>query len=158
MPAALPQDPSGRVTALTQELLRRTVALAGELTTASGLNPSDLAALLALAAAAGEGIAVNTLGAQLGLSSGAVTALVDRLEGHELVRRTRDAHDRRRVLVTLAPRARSFGAEHLAPIARAVRSAVAELDAREVAVVERFLARVLDDDGAARSERPPQEG
>lgn len=135
--------PAVRVTALTQELMRRMVALAGDLTASSGLNPSDVAALRALDAAAGEGIAVNTLGARLGLSSGATTALVDRLEAHELVRRDRDPQDRRKVLVTLTPGARAFGAQHLVPLARAVQAATAQVDDGELAAVEHFLELLL---------------
>ena len=129
---------------LTQQLMRQMVALAGDLASSSGLNPSDLAALRALDAAAGEGIAVNALGAQLGLSSGAVTALVDRLERHELVERTSHPHDRRKVLVTLAPKARAFGSQHLVPLARKIQAATAELDQDELAAVERFLRHVVE--------------
>lgn len=142
-PAAKTSSAAARVTALTQELMRRMVALAGDLTASSGLNPSDVAALRALDAAAGDGVAVNTLGAQLGLSSGATTALVDRLEHHDLVRRNRDPHDRRRVMVTLAPQAHAFGAQHLLPLARAIQSATAQLDQRELGAVEHFLELLL---------------
>ena len=137
-------SPGAQVMALTQELMRRMVALAGDLTASSGLNPSDVAALRALDAAAGEGVAVNTLGAQLGLSSGATTALVDRLEHHELVQRNRDPRDRRRVIVTLAPKAHAFGAQHLVPLAQAIQRATAELGDPELAAVEHFLELLLD--------------
>lgn len=136
-------SPAGRVMALTQELMRRMVALAGDLTATGGLNPSDVAALRALDAAAGGGVAVNTLGAQLGLSSGAITALVDRLEHHELVQRNRDPRDRRKVIVSLAPKAHAFGAQHLMPLARAIQSATAQLDDSELRGVEHFLTLVL---------------
>ena len=143
-PAAADAPAAARVAALTQELMRRMVALAGDLTASSGLHPSDVAALRALDAAAGAGVAVNTLGAQLGLSSGATTALVDRLEAHGLVQRGRDDRDRRKVLVTLAPKARAFGQEHLQPLARAVQRATTELGDAETAAVERFLRLLLD--------------
>ena len=135
--------PAARVMTLTQELMRRMVALAGDLTATSGLNPSDVAALRALDAAAGAGVPVNTLGSQLGLSSGAITALVDRLEHHELVQRNRDPRDRRRVIVTLSPKAHAFGAQHLRPLARAIQSATAQLDESELRAVEHFLALLL---------------
>ena len=141
--------PAARVTALTQELMRRMVALAGDLTSASGLNPSDVAALRALDAAAGDGVAVNTLGARLGLSSGATTALVDRLERHGLVRRNRDPGDRRKVIVALTPKASGFGAQHLRPLAQAIQRATAELGDPELAAVEHFLELLLE------APRPP---
>jgi DNA-binding MarR family transcriptional regulator len=146
---------AGRVVGLTQELLRRMVALAGDLASSSGLNPSDLAALRVLDAAADGGVAVNTLGSQLGLSSGAVTALVDRLEDHQLARRTRDTSDRRRVLVVLAPKARAFGAEHLTPLLQAMDAATRELEEPELAAVEHFLRRVLDAPAASTSVAAP---
>ena len=142
-----PESAAATVVRLTQELLRRMVALAGDLSTSSGLHPSDLAALRALDAAAGTGVAVNTLGAQLGLSSGATTALVDRLERHGLVQRTRDPQDRRRVLVTLTPQAHAFGAEHLVPLARRIGAATTALSDLELAAVARFRDRVLDAPG-----------
>jgi DNA-binding MarR family transcriptional regulator len=129
------------------------VTLAGDLASTSGLNPSDLAALRALDAAADGGVAVDTLGAQLGLSSGAVTALVDRLEAHQLVRRTRDSSDRRKVLVTLAPKAEAFGAEHLGPLAQAIHAATSELDEAELAAAERFLQLLLDAHSVTRAAR-----
>jgi DNA-binding MarR family transcriptional regulator len=45
------------------------------------------------------------------LSPGAMTALLDRLEKRGLARRTRDAKDRRRVLVEVTPELRQMGAE-----------------------------------------------
>lgn len=145
---------AARVMGLTQELMRRMVALAGDLASTSGLNPSDLAALRALDAAAAGGVAVNTLGSQLGLSSGAVTALVDRLEGHQLVQRTRHPTDRRKVLVTLAPKAHAFGAEHLMPLLQAMQAATGELEDAELEAVERFLQLLLAAHSRARGDAP----
>ena len=147
--------PAERVMGLVQELLRRMVALAGDLTASSGLNPSDVSALRALDEAAGGGVAVNTLGSRLGLSSGAITALVDRLEGHGLVERARDPDDRRKVLVVLTPKARSFGSEHLRPLGHAVRAATAELDEPETAAVEHFLRALLDAHSPGPHPTPP---
>lgn len=156
-------DPSAmssrtQVVALTQELARRMVALAGDLSAATGLNPSDLAALRALDAAAGDGMAVNALGAHLGLSSGAITALVDRLEHHALVQRTRDPHDRRRVLVTPAPKARAFGAEHLMPLMQAIQQGTAALGVAELAAVQRYLEIVLGHHAATSDDQPTASG
>jgi DNA-binding MarR family transcriptional regulator len=60
---------------------------------------------------AGE-IAVAT-----GLTSGAVTAMLDRLEREGLVQRSSDPSDRRRVLVTLTGYAHQVAAEIYGPIA-----------------------------------------
>jgi DNA-binding MarR family transcriptional regulator len=133
-----------RVAELTRELFRQATALAAAITEASGLHHTDVAALRALDAAVGEPVTVSRLGADLGLSSGAVTALVDRLERHGMVERTRNQTDRRRVHVTLTPKARTLGIELLEPIAERVGRAIAALDADGLRAVERYLAIVVD--------------
>lgn len=66
-----------------------------------GLNLSDFKCLTALggmdAATAGD-VATHT-----GLTTGAVTRMIDRLERGGWVRREHDAHDRRKVIVRLVP-------------------------------------------------------
>ena len=142
-------DPGARVAELTRELFRQATALSAAITEASGLHPTDAAALRALDAARSEPITVSRLGAELGLSSGAVTALVDRLERHGMVERARDAGDRRRVHVTLTPKARTLGADLLQPIGERIGRAVAGLDRAGLEAVERYLAAVVDaPDGA----------
>ncbi len=131
------------VAELTRELFRQASAVASGIADASGLHATDLSALRALDAAAGGPVTVSRLGAELGLTSGAVTALVDRLERHGLVRRRRDEADRRRVHVELTPAARVLGAELLRPIARRIGQAVEDLDADALQAVERFLAAVV---------------
>ena len=59
---------------------------------------------------AGE-VAVET-----GLTSGAVTAMLDRLERMELVHRLADSSDRRRVLVEMTDKARQVAAEIYGPL------------------------------------------
>jgi DNA-binding MarR family transcriptional regulator len=61
-------------------------------------------------------ITAGALAAAAGLTSGATTTVIDRLERAGFARRVRDAADRRRVLVELTPAARddgsSFYTEH----------------------------------------------
>ena len=142
-------DPRARVAELTRELFRQAAGLSAAIAEASGLHPTDAAALRALDAARSEPITVSRLGAELKLSSGAVTALVDRLERHGMVERTRDAEDRRRVHVTLTPKARTLGADLLEPIAERMGRAVAGLDAAGLEAVERYLTAVVDAPGGA---------
>lgn len=143
------ESPSGRVAAQVQALYRSASVLAARLATASGLHATDTRALELLDAAVDAPLTVGRLGAQLGLSSPAVTALVDRLERADLVARRRDREDRRRVVVELTPAARRFGAEHLRPVQERLGRAMAELSAGELETVERFLAMLLDE-GAGR--------
>lgn len=57
---------------------------------------------------------------ETGLTSGAVTAMLDRLERVGYVRRLRDQADRRRVLVELTDEARQRAAEVYGPLADAM--------------------------------------
>jgi DNA-binding MarR family transcriptional regulator len=134
------------VAALTRELFRQATALAAAITEASGLHQTDVAALRALDAAVSEPVTVSRLGSELGLSSGAVTALVDRLERHGMVQRTRDPTDRRRVHVTLTDKSRTLGMDLLEPIAQRSRRAIAALDADGLQSVEAFLATLVGED------------
>ena len=52
-----------------------------------------------------------------GLSTGAVTVMLDRLERAGFVRRVRDVGDRRRILVESTDLARKYGSEIYAPLA-----------------------------------------
>jgi DNA-binding MarR family transcriptional regulator len=84
-------------------------------------------------------LTAGEIGAHLGLSSGAVTNLVDRLEDAGWVRRERDPDDRRRVIVHTAV---DRGAD-LWPLYRPLAEAIGEyrdgLDARSLRVVVEFL-------------------
>src|SRR6266568_7118035 len=51
------------------------------------------------------------------LSTGAVTALLDRLEAHGIVTRVRDTADRRRVMVEITPQARTRAAVYFQGVA-----------------------------------------
>ncbi len=139
-----PQDGASHVVALTKVLYRQATALAAAITEGSGLYPTDVAALRALDAAAGAPVTVSQLGAELRLSSGAVTALVDRLERHEMVSRRRDPADRRRVHVVLSPKARRLGEELLAPIGERIQRAAAGLDDQGTEAVIGFLRTLVE--------------
>ena len=58
------------------------------------------------------------LAAAIGLSTAATTTLVDRLEHRGLVRRVRDAADRRKVLVEMTELGRRLTDEYYGPLAR----------------------------------------
>jgi MarR family transcriptional regulator, organic hydroperoxide resistance regulator len=84
-------------------------------------------------------LTAGEIGAHLGLSSGAVTGLVDRLEAGGWVRRERDQHDRRRVYVHLSP---ERGADLWAlyqPLAEAIERYRDSLPGRDLRVVVEFL-------------------
>src|SRR5579863_10236365 len=72
---------------------------------AAGLEPQQYLLLLTIRGLpAGDEATIRILAERLALKHHSVVELIDRLETHGYVRRTRGREDRRRVLVTLLPR------------------------------------------------------
>lgn len=69
----------------------------------AGINSTDLECLGLIEEAAG--LSAGDLAGQSGLTTGAITGVIDRLERAGYVRRTADKDDRRKVMVSLAPKA-----------------------------------------------------
>jgi len=102
------------------------------------LHPTDLRALNALwaefdAPTAGE------LGEALGLSSAAVTGLVDRLERAGHVERVLDPADRRRVRLRVTEQAGRVAEQYWAPLAEALLGRIDDFTDDDVRAVVRFL-------------------
>lgn len=84
-------------------------------------------------------LAAGEIATHLGLSSGAVTALVDRLEHGGWVRRERDAEDRRRVIVHVEGDPTGVMWSIYEPLATTIEQYRDGLDARDLRVVVGFL-------------------
>jgi DNA-binding MarR family transcriptional regulator len=93
-----------------------------------GIGRSDLRAVNLLE---NGPVAQGVIARELGLTPPTVTALIDRLEAHGLVRRTPHPTDRRVTLVELLPRAWGQLAGVYLPIGGAVLDAAAGLKPRE---------------------------
>ncbi|KXO93975.1 MarR family winged helix-turn-helix transcriptional regulator [Tsukamurella pseudospumae] len=105
------------------------------------LGGTDVRALIALLdlERAGESATPGVLAGELGLSSAACTALVDRLAAAGLVGRAPDPADRRRVRLTVTDRARTLGEGFFRAFLGPIRAAAAALSPAEAQVVARFL-------------------
>jgi DNA-binding MarR family transcriptional regulator len=93
---------------------------------------------------ASGGLTPGQLGDRLALSSGAVTALVDRLERLGWVKRVPHPTDRRSVIVSKASSKLSAGEQIYAGFARALARAAGELTPEERAACVRFLEAAAD--------------
>jgi DNA-binding MarR family transcriptional regulator len=76
---------------------------------------------------------------ETGLSTGAVTFLLDRLEEAGMVVRRRDTRDRRRVWVELVPAAQRRLQRAQAPIVEEMREVAQRFKAEELAIVRDFM-------------------
>jgi DNA-binding MarR family transcriptional regulator len=111
-----------------------------------GLNATDLHALVAVMDAEylGDPLTPGRLGEQLNLSSGAVTALVDRLERAGHVRRDRDTADRRKILLRYADPGAALAMEFFQPLGSRTDSVMAGFSENELEVVHRFMTAMSD--------------
>jgi len=88
-------------------------------------------------------ITAGQLAERTGLTTGAITGVIDRLERVELVRRVRAPHDRRSIVLELvlnAEREREIGALY-EPLGRAISGLVAQYSAPERATMLDFLTK-----------------
>ncbi|MET9440996.1 MarR family transcriptional regulator [Streptomyces sp. NPDC006610] len=129
-------------------LLRRMNAefnrIAQDFAQAQGLHLTDVQALIAILDADPDDgpMTPGRLRRRLHLTSGAVTACVDRLEKAGHIRRVRAADDRRVVHLHYAQAARAVGRDYFRPLARGTDAARSRFTQEELAVVVRFLAEL----------------
>lgn len=101
-----------------------------------GLNPTDVECLEILTTSGP--VTAGELAELTGLTSGSVTTLIDRLEKAGYVRRERDQHDRRRVIVHPSPRM-----AEIRPLYAGIQQAMAQVCAgynpAQLAVIAHFL-------------------
>jgi DNA-binding MarR family transcriptional regulator len=145
-------DFSGDAAAMRADLVRllqrhtvEAVRLGRAFAERHGLHPTDWAALLAVMQGdrAGTPLTPGELGARLDMSSGATTAVVDRLERAGHVRRVRDERDRRRLTLHRAESAQALLADFFDPLDAAMEVLVTGYTALELATVRRFLAEAV---------------
>jgi DNA-binding MarR family transcriptional regulator len=109
-----------------------------------GLHATDVAALAAILDAE-EPMTPGRLREHLGLTSGAVTACVDRLERAGHIRRVRESADRRVVHLRYAADAMAAARAYFRPLAEATESARSRFTDDELATVARFLGALNEE-------------
>jgi len=101
-----------------------------------GLNRTDLRALSALAR---DALTPSDLARAAGLTRGAMTTVLDRLEDAGYVRRARDLEDRRGVRVEITDKTRGEIERIWGPIVREGQGLIAKYSATELAAICSFL-------------------
>lgn len=103
-----------------------------------GLNRTDLRALDLIGQAGAT--SPTALADALGMSTGATSSVLDRLEAAGYAAREPDPDHRRRTLVRMTPRAEQLSAEVFGPVIGATAEHAAGHPERELSVVAAFLA------------------
>jgi len=144
---------AGSLRALGSDLDRFDEAVASRLQ----LHRSDLRCL-EIAARKGP-LSAGALAEQAGLSTSAITSVIDRAERAGYLRRTSDASDRRRVLVEVTTLGRGQGREAFAGLMEGTNRVVARYTAEELGLVLKFVEEIravviAEADAANAAERP----
>ncbi|MGA5089303.1 MULTISPECIES: MarR family winged helix-turn-helix transcriptional regulator [unclassified Streptomyces] len=147
------QSPAMKLVHLLRAVTVEFDLLGAEFAASNGLHPTDVRALIHLLDAARDDTPATPgwLGRQMRLNSAGTTALVDRLERLELVRRTKDTVDRRRVLLEVEEKATELGWSFFGPLIAEVVAVGEEFDTGELETVRRFLTSVLQSAQQART-------
>ena len=110
----------------------------------AGLEPQQYLLLLAIRGLqTGQEISIRTLADRLALRHHSTVELIDRMEAHGFVRRTRGREDRRQVLVSLQPRGEKL-------LEKVVAQRIVELRSHGRALVE-SIRRLLESRSIAAS-------
>ena len=104
-----------------------------------GLNPTDHKCIDLLSSA--ESMTAGELAGATGLTTGAITGVVDRLEAAGFVRREDDPNDRRRVILRIVPKRYRDVARLFEPFAAAFAELGARYSERELATIVDFMTR-----------------
>jgi DNA-binding MarR family transcriptional regulator len=132
------REASGLGVLFSQEVARRL-----------GIASTDLECLDYL----GRGpLTAGALAGLTGLTTGAITGVVDRLERAGLARRKRDAEDRRKVLVEATEAAAGRVPPFFEPMERRAMAALAPYGEAELALLLDFMRRARDAASAAMAE------
>jgi len=104
-----------------------------------GLGPTDLKALDL--ARQEQPLTAGRLAEITGLSTSAVTALLDRLESRGFIERRRDTEDRRKVYVVATGRRDAEVGRVFGPLATAMTAALAHYDDDQLALIVDYLQK-----------------
>lgn len=111
----------------------------------NNLRPNDFRALLHIATAefAGRPLTPGQLGRLMGMSSAAVTYLVERMIQSGHLRREIDPTDRRRVILYHDEQGMAAARDFFLPVGASTRSAMAALPDQDLQAAHRVLAAVI---------------
>jgi DNA-binding MarR family transcriptional regulator len=123
---------------LSRKLSQATVFFHSQIAEHVGLSATDHKCL-DLAVQAERPLTAGQIAELSGLSTGAVTGVIDRLERAGFVRRVRDPHDRRKVLVEVSRGSLSRYGDVYEGLWSALDSTLADYTEGELKAIERYL-------------------
>src|SRR5436190_8056256 len=139
----VPEDVLAKAGALGREISTMTVLVHSRIAEHMGLSGTDHKCL-ELAVQAQEPLTAGQIAQLSGLSTGAVTGVIDRLERAGYVRRVRDPHDRRKVLVEVTPQNSEKFAHLFEGALETVETVLSQFTPEERDLLERYNKLTID--------------
>ena len=139
----VPKDVLERFGQLGRELSTVTVLFHSRIAEQMGLSGTDHKCLELVLNAKGP-LTAGQLAQLSGLSTGAVTGVIDRLERRGFARRVRDPHDRRKVLVEIAEFEESEYQHLFQGMLELTEEVLGKFTAEEWDVLERYHRAIID--------------
>lgn len=125
-----------------QGMAMASVALNAAMSQAMGLHPSEgLCVWYVAESAYGEPVTAGRLAEATGLTTGAITGIIDRLEKAGFVRRERDAADRRKVFIRPVLERMAEMAALMEPMEQAFSKLAAEYPPEQLTAILDYLDR-----------------
>ena len=123
---------------------------------AFGIGRTDLRAMEVISRSGPR--TAGELAAELALTTGAVTALIDRMEKADYFKRSRSTVDRRQVVIELTAHAKRREASVFGPLARDSARVISRFTSEERVIIAEFLrlAKEVSDEARTRIERHPR--
>lgn len=116
-----------------------------------GLNTTDHKALDLIAKA--SEMTAGKLAEMTGLTTGAVTGVIDRLEKAGFVRRAFDPNDRRRIIIQFIPETAEKIFSVFAPMHQQTNALLESYSEQELAVIHDFMRRAIELSVKVRTEK-----
>lgn len=139
----VPADVLERFALYAREMSALTVMFHSRVAEQMGVSATD-EKCLDLAMRAGGPLTAGRIAELSGLSTGAVTGVIDRLERAGYVRRTRDLHDRRKVLVEITVPDEATFAHLFQGALESLEQVLAQFTPEELEVLERYYKLTID--------------
>jgi DNA-binding MarR family transcriptional regulator len=128
---------------LGRELSTQTIFFHEAIARKLGLNATDTRCLDLISRAGENRVTAGDLGKATGLTTGAVTGILDRLEKAGMVKRERDTNDRRKVFVRPVPEAMRRVGPLYDKLGTAMMKLASSYQTRELELISDFLQRNL---------------
>jgi DNA-binding MarR family transcriptional regulator len=128
----------------TRTISAQNVLLSHAMAEQLGINASDFECLDLARRSNGTPLTAGRLADATGLTSGAITGVIDRLEGADLVRRARDPEDRRKVMVCPTSGALKSVPHLFEPLHRAMTQMWSRYSDEQLELILDFLTRVRE--------------